>query len=211
MVSIVIDCSHEYNFIGAFKEPNEWHSSIYFKGSPYEDLIHRFNTLIEQACISYNDIECFYLPCNPGSKLGIRLCEILANSIRILNHKNPKIFFYNGLYMTALALRKSKKSNNEKEYLITENGRFKWNCLVIDKKLKNFPEVIIKIDDELAQLKSKIYYMQQIKSWGLPKINHEIINYDPGLFLSDLYSFKDLYKDQLSIQKTINQYAKWHK
>ena len=44
MYSLVIDCSHKENFIGLFKDTDNWICQRKFNGQPFEDLVENLKS-----------------------------------------------------------------------------------------------------------------------------------------------------------------------
>ena len=136
MYSLVIDCSHKENFIGLFKDTDNWICQRKFNGQPFEDLVENLKSTLSEASIDKAEISRFYTPHSPGSTLGIRVTQMMIQGLLKTCCISAKLTQYNGLYLSALLLFEKEIEKGTNNYLLTENGRHSWNVLKIDQNLK---------------------------------------------------------------------------
>ncbi len=195
-------------FIGVFKNTNDWIYQRAFDRMPYEALNDSLNHVLNKIDVSIYDIDRIYLPCNPGSKLGIRLTSMLAQTLNSIIHGNIHIKYYNGLYLTALVLGDLSKDN---AWLITENGRNLWNAIEINSELQDKPIIHCFDHETITNFNNIVYYLPQIKNWDAPSVTFKQVAYQPELFLQFIDLIKSSKVDQCMLQKSSHSYIKWEK
>lgn len=208
MFSLLIDCSHKIIFIGVFKDTDNWEYQRIFDGLPYEALNDGLIIVFNEMNITVKDIGTIYMPCNPGSKLGIRLTSMLAETLNCIIHRNINIKYYNGLFLTALILKNTIK---EREWLITENGRNSWSAIEINSKLYETPIIQSFDSDTINSFNETVYYLPQAKNWDAPLIKFKEVSYEPEKFLQFINFINNSKIDQCILQKSSYSYTKWEK
>lgn len=207
MNSLVIDTSHKENFIGLFNENENWLKIENFSQTPYEALTYAFKNILAVSKISIDSIEKLFIPCAPGSTLGIRMTQMFIHGLLAsLSHK-PAICTYNGLFLSALHLADEIKGLHSPK-LITENGRTHWS--LIDLKALDKPIIASLSEDELAAVSGELYYIRQSKTWKMMPSGAVEINYLPEKFLPIFKEWDQSKIDHTQLMPYTTTYKKWH-
>ena len=211
MYSLVIDCSHKENFIGLFKDTDNWIFQRKFNGQPFEDLVENLKSTLSEASIDKAEISRFYTPHSPGSTLGIRVTQMMIQGLLKTCCISAKLTQYNGLYLSALLLLEKEKEKGTNDYLLTENGRHSWNVLKIDQNLKTKPEIQKYGLEELTKLHGRFFYIPQMKTWSTPIVEVKEINYSPNQFLNVIELLDNPEVDTSHLFPESNTYVKWNR
>ena len=211
MYSLVIDCSHKENFIGLFKDTNNWICQRMFDGQPFEDLVENLKSILSEASIDKTEISCFYTPHSPGSVLGIRVTQMMIQGLLKTCCISAKLTQYNGLYLSALLLLDKEIEKGTNSYLLTENGRYSWNVLKIDQNLKTKPLIQQYGLEELSELDGRFFYIPQMKTWSTPTVEVKKINYSPNQFLNLIELLNNPEVDTPHLFLANNTYVKWNR
>ena len=209
MISLVIDTSHSENFIGLFNESNDWLIAKAFTSSPYEALPYHFNEVIKDSNTNLKTIESIYMPCAPGSTLGIRIAQMFVQGLITAHPYQPQVHVhtYNGFFLSALYLKNFIKDNQE-AHLIAENGRDKWNSINLNDLEK--PKVSILNGDKLPLISGDIYVIPQSKSWKTPPKTARKCIYSAERFLPFLKNFKQSKVNHERLMNPTMSYQKWN-
>ena len=148
MHSLLIDTSHQESAIGVFDTTDQWLIYKTFKKTPYEALSYEFKGLLNESKIPLDTVTKIFIPCAPGSSLGIRVTKMFVEGLMTSSNNSPKVFQYNGLFLSALSLKEGLKDEN---YLITENGRSHWSLINLSQLMNPTIESID--EDELNSYK----------------------------------------------------------
>ena len=211
MYSLVIDCSHKENFIGLFKDTDNWICQRKFNGQPFEDLVENLKSSLSEASIDKAEISRFYTPHSPGSTLGIRVTQMMIQGLLKTCCISAKLTQYNGLYLSALLLFDKEIEKGTNNYLLTENGRHSWNVLKIDQNLKIKPVIQQYGLEELSELHGCFFYIPQMKTWSTPTVEVKEINYSPNLFLNVIEPLNNPEVDTSHLFPASNTYVKWNR
>ena len=211
MYSLVIDCSHKENFIGLFKDTDNWICQRKFNGQPFEDLVENLKSTLSEASIDKAEISRFYTPHSPGSTLGIRVTQMMIQGLLKTCCISAKLTQYNGLYLSALLLFEKEIEKGTNNYLLTENGRHSWNVLKIDQNLKIKPVIQQYGLEELSELHGRFFYIPQMKTWSTPTVEVKEINYSPNLFLNVIEPLNNPDVDISHLFPASNTYVKWNR
>tara|TARA_B100001778_G_C18565929_1_gene620118 strand:- start:840 stop:1484 length:645 start_codon:yes stop_codon:yes gene_type:complete len=213
MYSLIIDTSHEENFIGVLNLQKNLIAHKRFLEPPYEVLIGHLSDLFKDLDIQLSDITHYYTPCSPGSTLGIRTAQMTINGLlgahsgkNDPSEMTKQVYRYNGLYMSALHLK--AQSTPTGSILITENGRDAWSLISIDKVGNT--EIFRMDNPSIAEIENNIYYIPQVKRWQDPPKAAIHLKYDPENFLKlfDLPEASNI--DQTILQPYSMEYKKWN-
>ena len=211
MYSLVIDCSHKENFIGLFKDTDNWICQRKFNGQPFEDLVENLKSTLSEASIDKAEISRFYTPHSPGSTLGIRVTQMMIQGLLKTCCNSAKLTQYNGLYLSALLLFDKEIEKGTNNYLLTENGRHSWNVLKIDQNLKTKPLIQQYGLEELSELHGRFFYIPQMKTWSTPTVEVKEINYSPNQFLNVIEILNNPEVDTSHLFPSSNTYVKWNR
>ena len=211
MYSLVIDCSHKENFIGLFKDTDNWICQRKFNGQPFEDLVENLKSTLSEASIDKAEISRFYTPHSPGSTLGIRVTQMMIQGLLKTCCISAKLTQYNGLYLSALLLFEKEIEKGTDNYLLTENGRHSWNVLKIDQNLKIKPVIQQYGLEELSELHGRFFYIPQMKTWSTPTVEVKEINYSPNQFLNVIELLNNPEVDTSHLFPSNNTYVKWNR
>ena len=211
MYSLVIDCSHKENFIGLFKNTDNWICQRKFNSHPFEDLVENLKSTLSEASIDKAEISRFYTPHSPGSTLGIRVTQMMIQGLLKTCCNSAKLTQYNGLYLSALLLFDKEIEKGTNNYLLTENGRHSWNVLKIDQNLKIKPVIQQYGLEELSELHGCFFYIPQMKTWSTPTVEVKEINYSPNLFLNVIEPLNNPEVDTSHLFPASNTYVKWNR
>ena len=211
MYSLVIDCSHKENFIGLFKDADNWICQRKFNGQPFEDLVENLKSSLSEASIDKANISRFYTPHSPGSTLGIRVTQMMIHGLLKTCCISAVLTEYNGLYLSALLLFDKEIEKGTNNYLLTENGRHSWNVLKIDQNLKIKPVIQQYGLEELSELHGCFFYIPQMKTWSTPTVEVKEINYSPNLFLNVIEPLNNPEVDTSHLFPASNTYVKWNR
>ena len=211
MYSLVIDCSHKENFIGLFKDTDNWICQRKFNGQPFEDLVENLKSTLSEASIDKAEISRFYTPHSPGSTLGIRVTQMMIQGLLKTCCISAKLTQYNGLYLSALLLFEKEIEKGTDNYLLTENGRHSWNVLKIDQNLKIKPLIQQYGLEELSELHGRFFYIPQMKTWSSPTVEVKEINYSPNQFLNVIELLNNPEVDTSHLFPASNTYVKWNR
>ena len=211
MYSLVIDCSHKENFIGLFKDTGNWIYQRRFSGQPFEELVKNLKSTLSEASIVKAEISCFYSPRSPGSTLGIRIAQMMIQTLLKTCCVKADFKQYNGLYLSALQLFEKEIEKGTNNYLLTENGRHSWNVLKIDQNLKIKPVIQQYGLGELSELDGRFFYIPQMKTWSTPTVEVEEIIYSPNQFLNAIELLNNHEVDTSYLFPSSNTYTKWNR
>ena len=211
MYSLVIDCSHKENFIGLFKDTDNWICQRKFNGQPFEDLVENLKSTLSEASIDKAEISRFYTPHSPGSTLGIRVTQMMIQGLLKSCCISAKLTQYNGLHLSALLLFDKEIEKSANNYLLTENGRHSWHVLKIDQNLKIKPLIQQYGLEELSELHGSFFYIPQIKTWTMPTVEVKEISYTPNQFLKAIELLNNHEVDTSHLFLASNAYVKWNR
>ena len=209
MYSLLLDCSHQTNFIGLFNTDKEWLCRRHFQGQPFEALSPQIKSLLSESAVDKTAISHFYTPANPGSQLGIRLTQMFVQSWIKTQCPEAQWTKYNGLYMSARLLSDKEPNTQTRNYLITEKGRMAWSTLRMDNGFINMPKIRSIDRQSLEELPGTVYYLPQVKRWQAPPCPVLEIKYEPMQFLKFLKDLQRSDFDSTQLQESESHYLKW--
>ena len=205
MHSLLIDTSHQESAIGVFDTTDQWLIYKTFKKTPYEALSYEFKGLLNESKIALDTVSKIFIPCAPGSSLGIRVTKMFVEGLTTSSNNSPKVFQYNGLFLSALSLKEGLKDEN---YLITENGRSHWSLINLSQLMNPTIECID--EDALNCIQGQLYYIEQTKKWKRPPNTAKKIDYLPKKFSCYLNQIETFKIDHTKLISSESKYKKWN-
>ena len=205
MYSLLIDTSHQKNAIGIFGTDDQWLIYNTFKKTPYEGLSYEFKNLLNDSKIPLNTITKIFIPCAPGSSLGIRVTKMFVEGLMAFLNNSPKVFEYNGLFLSALSMNQELKKES---YLITENGRNHWSLIHLTELIN--PTIASIEEADLNRIQGQCYYIEQAKKWKSPPDAAKKIDYMPEKFSHHLNQIETFNIDHNQLISTESKYKKWN-
>ena len=169
-------------------------------------LARHLSEIIKDSNTNLKSIESIYMPCAPGSTLGIRIAQMFVQGLITAHPFQPQVHTYNGFFLSALYLKNFIKDDQE-ALLIAENGRDKWN--IIDLNDLDLPKVAILNADELQLFSGDIYVIPQSKSWKTPPESARECIYSADQFLPYLNIFKQSKVNHEKLMNHAMTYQKW--
>ena len=88
--------------------------------------------------------------------------------------------------------------------------RHSWNVFKIDTSLKMKPEIHQYGLEDLSELQGYFYYIPQMKTWSVPKVYTNKLDYSPQRFLGSIKLISSLNIDTSLLSPTSNTYVKWN-